>query len=185
MAGLFGVGGAAAKTDRKQQLNSWGELTSLFNFGSNQGKEQVKTGASGLKTAGDYFKALQSGDRAKMSSVLAPQISTIQGQTAQQRSTASQFGDRSGGTNASIQASENQATAAIQSMFELLGPDAAKEFASISGAEESAGLGLLGEAGSAASTTGAQATNARPGDQAMQSEQQTAIIQALGALAGL
>lgn len=125
------------------------------------------------------------GDRAKMSATLAPQISTIQGQTAQQRSTASQFGDRSGGTNAGIQASENQATQAIQQMFELLGPEAAKEFATISGTQEGAGEGLLSEAGSAASTSGSQASGSRTNDVAVQQEQQTAITQALAALVGL
>jgi hypothetical protein len=186
MAGLFGVGGSAAKTDRKQQLTSWGDLQQLFNFGSKTGKQQTTEGGSGLSDSLNYFKSLMSGNPTKMSQVLAPQISTIQGQAAQTRSTASAFGNRSGGTNATTQATENAATQSIQQLFELLGPDAAKEVATIGAGEEGLGQGLLNLAGNSEATVGGQASASRTQtDEPLQQSQQAAVMQGITTLLGL
>lgn len=164
MGGIFGIGGTASKTDRQHQLQSWGDLQNIFNFGFGQGTGQVKEGSEGLTKARNYFDAIMSGDQAQMAKVLAPQISTIQNQTQQRINTQSQFGNRSGGTNAFAQSTSEDATRAVQQLFDMLGPEAAKEVASISGTQEGLGSNLLGMAGSAAGTLGAQAGNTRQAD---------------------
>lgn len=185
MAGLFGIGGAAAKTDRKYQLDSWQKLQGLFGPAAKAGQAQTAEGAGGLTKSRNYFEALMSGDPSKVSAVLAPQVSTIQQQVGQGVATTGQFAGRSGGTAAQTQQMGFEAQRAVQNLFDLLGPEAAKEVAAIGGTQEGLGIGLQDLAAGTASTVGAQATQARPGDVAQQQAQQGAILQALGALAGL
>lgn len=146
MSSMFGLGGSAADTDRKVQLDSWNSLKTLFDFGHKHGSADIKSAESGLGKASDYFGTLMSGNRPAMSKVLAPQISTIQNQATQQRNTQSQFGNRSGGTNAAMQMATDEATKSIQGLFDMLGPSSAEEFAKISGMQGNLGLGLEGEA---------------------------------------
>ena len=168
MSFLFG---GSAKTDRQNQLGSWNDLNSVFDFGSKTGENQITQGAAGLSSASDYFKALMSGDQAKMSQVLAPQISTIKGQQQQQVNTLSQFGNRSGGTNAQAQNDTEAAGKSIQQLFDMLGPEAAQEVAQISGQQEGLGTGVLGLGTQAEGTVGQQAGQARMFD--TQQEAQT------------
>jgi hypothetical protein len=182
MAGLFGIGGSAAKTDRKYQLQSWGELSSLFGPAAKAGQKQTAEGAEGLTKSRNYFEALMSGDPAKMSAVLAPQISTLQQQTGRGVNTLGQFAGRSGGTAAQAQELGIEAQRSIQNLFDLLGPEAAKEVASISGAQESMGMGLTDIAASAAGEVGAQASGSRQQTVPQQQQQQAAIMEALAAL---
>jgi hypothetical protein len=179
MSRLFGIGGSAAKTDRNFQFTGWKDLQNLFQFGSKQGKGQVKEGIGGLSDAAKYFKTLMSGDRAAISQLLAPQISSIRGQTSQRQLTNSTFGNRSGGTNAYAQSAVDDATKAIQSLFDSIGPEAAKEFADISGIQESLGINLLDLAKGAASDISGQATSGRSTDATIQQAQQGEILRAL------
>jgi hypothetical protein len=183
--GLFGIGGSAAKTDRNAQLTSWGQLQSLFGPAKAMGEQQTAAGAGGLTTARNYFEAIASGDPAKMSAVLAPQISTIQGQTGARVNTIGQFSGRSGGTAAQATDLGTEATRAIQNLFDLLGPEAMKEVAAISGTQEAFGQGETGIALSAAGEVGAQAGGARATDVPVQQAQQAAAMEAIVALAGL
>lgn len=185
MAGLFGIGGSSAKTDRKFQLQSWGQLNDLFNTESKTGKSTLDTGLKDINKAKDYWGALMSGDPTKMSQALAPQISAIKGMSGQNIRGLEQFSGRSGGTSAAVQAQNVEAQSAIQNLFDLLGPEAAKEFGSLAGFEVGAGEGLLSGAAGAASEVGAQATNTRPGDQQLQQSQQSSVLTGLATLFGL
>ena len=185
MAGLFGIGGSSAKTDRKFQLKSWGDLQNLFNATSKAGSTELKAGIGDVNKSKDYWSALMSGDPTKMSQVLAPQISTLRAQAGQNIMGLEQFSGRSGGTSSAVQAENVEAGRAIQNLFDMLGPEAAQEFSKLSEFEVGAGESLLSTSGSAASEIGQQAGSARPGDQQMQQQQQQAVIQAIAALAGL
>lgn len=185
MAGLFGIGGSAAKTDRKQQLQSWGELQSLFGPAASLGQSQAQAGAANLGTASNYFNAILSGDPTKMSQALAPQISAIQNQTSQGVNTLNQFGSRSGGTAAAVSQEGIAAQQAVQNLFDLLGPEAAAEVANIGGTQESLGTGQEQLAAGVAGTVGAQAGGARQLDVPVQQAQQEAVIQSIASLAGL
>jgi hypothetical protein len=146
---------------------------------------QEQKGAAGLDQAGNYFSAIASGDPAKMSAVLAPQISTIEGQTSQKVNTLGEFTGRSGGTASAQVSAETEAGTAVQNLFDLLGPEAMKEVAAIGGTQAALGESAVGMAESAAATAGSEAGNARPGDVAQQQAQQAAVMQALASLAGL
>ena len=185
MAGLFGIGGSSAKTDRKFQLQSWGDLQNLFNSESKQGQATLSSGLGGVGKAKDYWSALMSGDPTKMSQALAPQISAIKGQSGQAIRGLEQFSGRSGGTSAAVQSQNAQAQSAIQNLFDMLGPEAAQEFGNLSEFETGAGAGLLGQAAGAAGEVGAQAGGARPGDQQLQQSQQSSVLTGLATLFGL
>ena len=58
------------------------------------------TGQSDTNAASSFFQSLLNGNTSK---VLAPQTRAIQNQVQQQKQTASQFGNRSGGTNSQMQ----------------------------------------------------------------------------------
>lgn len=185
MSGLFGIGGSSAKTDRNFQLKSWGDLNSLFGSESKTGKQELSTGIGDINQAKGYWQSIMSGDPTAMSKALAPQISAIKGQSGQNIRGLQQFAGRSGGTSSAVQAQNVEAQSAIQNLFDLLGPEAAQEFGKLAGFEVGTGEELLGQAGSAASTVGSQASGARPGDQSMQNDQQGAVITSLATLMGL
>jgi hypothetical protein len=185
MGGLFGIGGSAAKTDRKQQLQSWGELQGLFGTANKAGKQELSTGIGDVNKAKDYWGAIMSGDPTAMSKALAPQISAIQGQSGQAVRGLQQFSGRSGGTSGAVEATNAEAASAVQNLFDLLGPMAAQEFQQLAQGEVSTGENLLGIAGSSAAEVGAQASGARQIDVPVQQAQQSAVIQSIGALMGL
>lgn len=185
MAGLFGIGGSGAKTDRKFQLQSWGDLQSLVGPAATKGETQTKEGIGGLSKARNYFEAIASGDPAKMNAVLAPQISAIKGQTGQAVNTLNQFSGRSGGTASAAQQLSIEASRSIQNLFDILGPEAMKEVSQISGTQEALGQGLTDIAASAAGEMGAQASGDITGARQRQDAQQGAILEGLGSLFGL
>jgi hypothetical protein len=185
MAELFGIGGSAAKTDRKYQLQSWGELNDMFGAEKKRGLSTLDTGLADTGKAKDYWSALMSGDPTKMSAVLAPQISTIKKQSGQQIAGLNQFSGRSGGTAAAVQQANTEALSSIQNLFDMLGPTAAEEFTKLAGFETETGRGLLEDASASAAEVGQQAGASRPGDQQMQQQQQQAIIQGIGSLLAL
>lgn len=76
-----------------QSENTAGSLTS---FGTG-------LGTSDVGAASNFWRTILGGDQQAISKLLAPEISTIQGQGQQQIQNESQFGNRSGGTNASNQ----------------------------------------------------------------------------------
>lgn len=172
VGGIFGLGGSSSKTDRSHELESWGNLKNIMYQTHKAGQDQTAEGTKGLSSAADYFKALMSGDSAKMSQVLAPQISIIKGQNQQRLNTTAQFGNRSGGTNASMQQGTEAAHKSIQELFDMLGPEAAKEFAGISGIQEQLGQGSTSESIAASSALGNQTGEQRQQD--IQNEAMTA-----------
>lgn len=186
MSGLFGIGGSKAKTDRKYELASMGELQNLFGAESKAGQGLLDTGTADVGKSKDYWSALMSGDPTKMSAVLAPQISTLKKQSGQAIGNIQQFGDRSGGNSGAVVAQNSEALSSIQNLFDMLGPMAAEQFTKLAGFEVGSGESLLGMAGNSAATTGEIAQNARlNGDQKAQNDQQGAILSTLGSIFGL
>jgi hypothetical protein len=162
MGGIFGIGGSGSKTTRTNQLGSWGDLFQLFGYTEPTGMGATTSGLTNLSNAGNYFNTLMQGNRPAIAQTLAPQISTIQGQKQQSLNTLQQFSPRSGGTNAAVQSTTQEAQTAVQNLIDMLGPLSAEEVAAIGGQQAGVGLGLLGEAGSEAGTVGGQATDYLP-----------------------
>lgn len=185
MGGLFGIGGSSAKTDRKMQLQSWGDLMNLFGNESRAGGREYAQGTKTLQGASDFWKAIMSGDPSKISSLLAPQISQIRGQAGQNIAGLEQFSGRSGGTSGAVQAENVEAARAVQNLMDLLLPEAVQQETGIGEFQTGAGLDLLGMASANAAEVGSQASSARPGDQALQQSQQASVLETLGTLVGL
>jgi len=141
MSGLFGMGGSASKTDRTHELGAWGTLSDVSNFGTGAGKTNITSGTAD-------FKDILSGDPTKVSEAIAPQAGAIRSQANQQIQTNSQFGNRSGGTNASNQQISTNAEGKVQDLINTLIPQAAQNLESTGLSELSAGSSAAGELGS-------------------------------------
>lgn len=153
MTGIFG--GGSATTDRKNQLASFGSLADTMYFGQyGPGKTDVTSGGQGLGTAQNFFTQLLQG---QPGNVLGPQIKTLQDQASQQRITNTEFGNRSGGTNASNQMIDVNTQSQIDNLIASLTGTAASGEISASQALGSLGIGTLGLGASSAANLGALA----------------------------
>ena len=104
--GFFGIGQGPSREEKQQ----YGLLSGIGGFGSTQGK-------SDIMQAQNFWSSILSGDMGKISEVLAPQISSINRQTQQRKKTASEFGNRGGGTNAYAQSLDDNALSTIREMI--------------------------------------------------------------------
>jgi hypothetical protein len=77
-------------------------------------------GESNLTNASNFNSALLGGDPQAIMKLLGPQIGQAQEQGQQQKQTAAQFGNRSGGTNAGMQMLDDRTRAMIQDMISRL-----------------------------------------------------------------
>jgi hypothetical protein len=96
------------------------QIDQLGNFAGST----MQTGFNDTNAASNFFNSLLQGGGAT-SKVLAPQVRAIQNQTQQQKQTASQFGNRSGGTNSQMQMADSTGRAAYNDLVSsLLGTSA-------------------------------------------------------------
>jgi hypothetical protein len=114
--GFFGglFTGAAPGLD-KSIANS----NDIMNFGTKLGEKDIKTGS-------DFYNALLSGDPTAIGRILGPEFSDIQKQGQQQIQTQGEFGNRSGGTNASNQQNIDTQRANVERMISQLTGQAAQ-----------------------------------------------------------
>lgn len=107
----------------REEKQAYGGLNSLTGFASSHGQGDIST-------AEDFWRSiLEGGDKA--AKVLAPEISGIKERGQQKKQTAAQFGTRSGGTNASLQQTDDETTAAINRMVDELTGTAAGQLGSL------------------------------------------------------
>ena len=153
MSAMFGNSGGAA-TDRTSQLASFGTLADLMYYGSMNpaGKGQQAQGQGGLDTAQNFFSTLLQGDPTKTAEMLAPQTKQIQSQANERTKTNAEFGNRSGGTNASNQQIQDNSTSSVNNLIATLTGQAAGGLTDVSKAMESFGLGTLGLANNSATS---------------------------------
>src|SRR6266568_3824778 len=110
-----------------------GNANDIMGFGTSVGKGDI--GA-----ASDFYKTLLGGNSAAEAKLLAPQIKTIQDQEQQKINTEQQFGDRSGGTNASNQMTMDNARGSVDDMIAKLTGGAAGGLANLG--TSTLGIGL-------------------------------------------
>ena len=108
------------------------------------GKFATGLGEQNLAQSSNFMSSILSGDQSKIGKVLGPEISNIKGQGMQSKLSTSQFGNRSGGTNASMQMADDKSRASINSMISSLLGSSASGLAS-------SGSSLLGQGMSATS----------------------------------
>jgi hypothetical protein len=128
-SGIFGIDSGPSSQENSQ----YGALNSSSGFATGMGE-------SDLSTASNFMQAIVSGDSAKISKVLAPQISGIQKRAQEQKQTTSQFGNRSGGTNASMQTVDDSAKSDVNKMISDLTGSAVSGLASTGSGLLSAGM---------------------------------------------
>ncbi len=172
---MFGIGGSSANTDRKNQLGSWGDLSSLTSQTSKIGGQNVAAGESNISTGANFFQSLLSNKPGAVAQAVAPQVSAVTNQAQQQRQQQAEFGNRSGGTNAGQQATTSQTSGEISNLINSLIPGAASSLASIGGTQEQLGLTAFGQAGQTAGTLGSLTGGARQLDVATQQAQQAGL----------
>ena len=85
----------------------------LMNFGTNLGTKDLTQGSN-------FFSDILSGDPTKIGAVLGPQISGIQQRGNEQIQTNAEFGNRSGGTNASNQHNMDTQRSQVEQMISQL-----------------------------------------------------------------
>lgn len=146
--GFFGIGEGPSGSE-KGDANFLGGVA---NFGVGQGESDI------LK-AQNFWSSILSGDPAKISQVLGPEMSAINKKGQQQKMTNAQFGNRSGGTNASNQTIGDRTSSGIQSLIGNLTGGAASSLGSL-------GSGLL--------NTGASASMSKFGEDQTIHDQQSA-----------
>src|ERR1019366_8974321 len=129
MLGFFGIDMAPSGQENSQ----YGALNSSSGFATNLGEAD-------LSSASTFMQAIVSGDSAKISKVLAPQISGIQKRAQEQKQTTSQFGNRSGGTNASMQTVDDSAKSDVNKMISDLTSSSVSGLASTGSGLLSAGM---------------------------------------------
>lgn len=101
-----------------------GATGSAAGFASTQGQSDTAAASS-------FYKTLLSGDQGAIGKLLAPQINSTQKQGQQKKQTLSQFGNRSGGTNASVQGIGDSTTGSINDMISSLTGSAASGLGSM------------------------------------------------------
>jgi hypothetical protein len=126
--GLFGIG-MGPSTQEKQQS---GDIGDLANFATSAGE-------SDITSANNFWQSVLSGDPSQISKVLGPLMSTVNKQGQQQKKTLAEFGNRSGGTNATAQNIDDNTRTTVDSAISSLTGNAA---------------GALGATGSSLLSTG-------------------------------
>ena len=82
-------------------------------------------GESNLSQASNFMSSILSGNQSKIGKTLGPEISNIKGQGQQSKMQTAQFGNRGGGSNASMQTADDKSSASVNKMISsLLGSSA-------------------------------------------------------------
>jgi hypothetical protein len=126
LSGIFG-GSAPGLT---QSENTAGSVTS----------SETGAGVKNLNNASDFWNTILSGDQQAIGKLLAPQISDIQKRGNEQIQTESQFGNRSGGTNASNQTNIDSQRQQVEQMIAQLTGQAAGQVGNLGATQLGFGL---------------------------------------------
>jgi hypothetical protein len=178
----LGVGGSAAKTDRKEQLQGYGDLNNLFNFGFSSGKAETGQAQDLLGQAGAYQSKLLSGDRAATLSAVAPTVNAANATTdAAKRSLSASGTARGGGVNAVGQSLNTQKRANIDTAVNTAKAGAASGATATGGTMAAQAGQLLGVGTSSAESLTADASNSRSTSAQLTAAKQAAIDQVLAA----
>jgi hypothetical protein len=155
-------GGSAAKTDRKQQLAGFGDLSNLFNFGMNSGQAETGQSQDLLGQAGGYYSKLLSGDRNATMSAVAPTVTAANAQSdASKRGIAASGTARGGGSNAATLTMDDSTRSTIDNAVNGAKAGAAQGATATGGTMASQAGNLLGMGESAATNLTGLAGNSR------------------------
>lgn len=161
----MGLGSSSAKTDRKQQLAGWGDLSKVFGFSFPTGTQAVSSGLSSLGNAQSYWNNLLSGNRTSMLQAAAPEVNAIQsGADASRRNLNASGTARGGGVASQNQQQQTNTQAQIDNALLGVRPQAAQGAASTGATTTGLGLDSISQGANAAGTISGQAGESRPND---------------------
>lgn len=194
---LSALGGSGAKTDRKQQLAGYGDLSSIFNYGMGAGKAETGAGEGTLSSSLDqlgpaaaYYRQLLTGGRQGAMAAAAPTVNAANAQgDAAQRQVASEGTARGGGVNAAGQQLETAKMSTVDNAIAQQRAGAAQGATNVANATTSVGgqqlnaaLRLLGLGNEAATNLTSIAGGSRGESQAIHNNQAGQIGQSVGTL---
>jgi hypothetical protein len=139
--GLFGIGMGPSSQEKSQ----YGDIGNLANFATTQGEGDIST-------ADNFWRSILSGDPTQISKVLGPAISGINKRGQESKMTTAQFGNRGGGTNASMQMTDDTTRSSVDSLISSLTGKAADALGASGSSLLSTGLSAHTAAFSAADT---------------------------------
>lgn len=144
------IGGSSAKTDRSQTLSAYDRLNQAGDLFRNAGIRLTGTGTGDTGQAADWYSKVLRGDP----SAFTPEAAGIQRGLQQQQKQASQFGNRTGGTNEAGQTAQTTARGQLADIKAGAQKDAAQGLTRIGATETGQGLGAIGGAGDVAANLG-------------------------------
>jgi hypothetical protein len=115
-------------------------LTQSENTAGSVTGSETGAGVSNLNNASNFWNTILSGNQQAISKLLAPEISNIQGQGQQQIQNQSQFGNRSGGTNATNQTNIDSQRQQVEQMIAGLTGQAASQVGNLGATQLGFGL---------------------------------------------
>lgn len=141
MSGFLGLfGGNSAKRDRSEELDSYGDLANVFNFGMGQAKSNATAGASDTGAASSFYKGIL-GNRTAATQAVAPEItSATSANDAAKRQIASSGTARGGGVAGVNQTRDEDVMGKIDQMLFGARSGAAGEEGKIGAGETTAGI---------------------------------------------
>lgn len=140
--GFFGIGIGPSKDETGLEA----ALAQAGSFATGEGEKDILA-------SDNFWQAILSGDPGQISKVLGPQMSGINKRGQQQKQTASQFGNRGGGTNAFMASTDDATRSSIDSMISQLTGTAASSLGSGGRGLLSTGVGANTSAFDASKTT--------------------------------
>jgi hypothetical protein len=152
--GVLMCGGSSAKTDRAETLKSYGDLSDVFSTLNRSGKGLLGSGASDTGKASKYYSAILSGNPSAVLEAAAPEINSINKEADAQKKDIANFGNRTGGTNATSQDISTAKRGQIADVISGKRAGAAEGEARIGAGETGAGIGAVEGAGQTADELG-------------------------------
>ena len=118
-----------------KNINQFGQIG---NFATNLGE-------SNLSQSSNFMSSILSGNQSKIGKVLGPEISNIKGQGEESKLQTAQFGNRGGGSNASMQVADDKSRGSINNMISSLLGSSASGLASSGSSLMGQGMQAYGE----------------------------------------
>ncbi len=141
--GIFSAFKGAPKGEKKQESDTWQNLSNLFGTAYTEGSDLINKGQERQNDASGFFKGVLKGDR----TAVAPAANAAVNAGDAAKREQSQMGTaRGGGANAQNQTLEQHTQALISSLLGQAQEGAAEGLASMGGQNVGAGIGGLGVA---------------------------------------
>jgi hypothetical protein len=109
------------------------------------GKFATGLGESNLSQSSNFMSSILSGNQSKIGKVLGPEISNIKGQGMESKMGTSQFSNRGGGSNASMQVADDKSRTSVNNMISSLLGKSASGLASSGSSLMSQGMQAYGQ----------------------------------------